>query len=85
MKIDLTEVEGLWVLTKRWSLSYWPPKAWKPLSVRSGQRGLCGRLGAVSIERRRDSRRHEPPPFEVDKGKLYGTLWASDHPLLEQR
>jgi hypothetical protein len=44
MKIDPHDTSGLWLLTKRWSFSYWPPKAWKPLSVREGHRGWGGAL-----------------------------------------
>lgn len=92
MKIDTTEVKGVWLLTKRWSLSYWPPKAWKPLSVREGQRGWTGRFGTVALSRRRDVQRtekhlpsKEDPPFEVDKNRVLSTLWGPGHPMLRSQ
>jgi hypothetical protein len=83
VKVDTTEVDGVWILTKRWSLSYWPPKAWKPLSIREGRRGRSGRLGAVSLRRRPDPT--QDPPFQVDRNRVLETLWTEDHPMLDQR
>lgn len=43
--------EGVWVLGRTWSFSYWPPNVWHPLGIRLGWYGREGWWGAAAFHR----------------------------------
>lgn len=51
MRLRTIGPAGVWLTGKRWSLSYWPPRAWKPLSIREGWQGRSGWWGALRFTR----------------------------------
>jgi hypothetical protein len=52
LTLRFVDRSGFWLVTRRWDVSYWAPRAWKPLSVREGWDGSRkGWWGAVRVTR----------------------------------